>query len=79
VALDLYGQQITTPLHLHLADFHLPKKYRGQKAVVHYQARPLPYFYESLERLGLNLSIDFPLDKSGKEVVDQELEDAIHR
>ncbi len=79
LALDLYGQQITCPLHLHLTDFNLPKKFRGQPAVVHYQARPFPYFYETLERLKLTFPDDLDMNKPLEQNVDQEFEDVINQ
>lgn len=79
LALNLYGQQIVCPLHLHLTDFNLPKKYRGQRAVVHYQAKPLPYFYETLERLQLKFPIQLNMTKPEEQKIDPEFEDAINR
>ncbi|CAF3834373.1 unnamed protein product [Rotaria sordida] len=79
LALDLYGQQITCPLHLHLTDFNLPKRFRRQRAVVHYHARPFPYFYETLERLKLKFPDDLNMNKPFEQQVDQEFEDAINR
>ena len=79
LALDIYGQQITCPLHLHLTDFHLPKKYRRQRAVLHYQARPFPYFHETLERLKLKFPEDLDLNQPFEEKIDEEFENAIER
>jgi hypothetical protein len=73
VALDLYGQNI------HLTDFHLPKKFRGQGAIVHYQARPFPYFYETLKRLQLKFPADMNLDEPADQKNDQEFDVAIDR
>jgi hypothetical protein len=79
LALDLYGQQIICPLHLHLADFNLSKKYRRQSAIVHYRASPFPYFYETLERLKLKFPDDLEMNKPFEENRDQEFEDVINR
>jgi hypothetical protein len=79
LALDLYGQQMTCPLHLHLTDFNLSKTYRRQRAIIHHQARPFPYFYETLERLKLKFPEDLDLNKPFEENIDQEFEDAIER
>ncbi|CAF2494010.1 unnamed protein product [Rotaria sp. Silwood2] len=79
IALDVYDQQIICPLHLHLTDFNLPKKYHRQRAVVHYRAPPFPYFYETLERLKLKFPDDFDMNKPFEQQVDQEFEDAINR
>ena len=77
--MDLYGQQITCPLHLHLTDFNLPKLYRGQRAVVQYRAAPFPYFYETLKRLNLKFPEELDLNKPFEQNLDQEFEDAINR
>ena len=79
LALDLFGLQIVCPLHLHLTDFNLPKKYRRQPISVHYQARPFPYFYETLERLKLTFPEDLDLNKPFEQHIDQEFEEAINR
>ncbi|CAF0933142.1 unnamed protein product [Adineta ricciae] len=79
LALDLYGLQIVCPLHLHLTDFNLPKKYRRQPISVHYQARPFPYFYETLERLKLTFPEDLDLNKPFEQHIDHEFEEAINR
>lgn len=79
LALDLYGQQITCPLHLHLTDFNLPQKFRRQRAVVHYRAPPFSYFYETLERLNLKFPDDLELNKPFEPQVDHEFENAINR
>ncbi|UJR25220.1 hypothetical protein I4U23_006572 [Adineta vaga] len=78
LALDLYGQQIACPLHLHLTDFNLPKKYRRQPAIVHYQARPFPYFYETLERLKLKFPEELDLNTPFEQRTDEEFEKAIN-
>jgi hypothetical protein len=64
---------------LHLTDFDLPKKYRGQSAVVHYQARPLPYFHQTLERLQLKFPSDLKMNEPAEQQIDKEFEDAIIR
>lgn len=79
LALDLYGQQITCPLHLHLTDFNLSKKYRQQRAVLHFQAPPFPYFYETLDRLKLKFPDDLDLNQPFEQRTDEEFEDAIQR
>ena len=77
--MDLYGQQINCPLHLHLTDFNLRKIYRGQSAVVHYRAPPFAYFYETLERLKLKFPDELEMDKPFQPNLDQEFEDAINQ
>ncbi|CAF5060466.1 unnamed protein product, partial [Rotaria sp. Silwood1] len=79
IALDLYGQQIICPLHLHLTDFNLPKKYRQQRAIVHFHARPFPYFYETLERLKLKFPDDLDMNKPFEQQIHQEFEEVLNR
>lgn len=79
LALDLYGQQITCPLHLHLADFNLAQNYRRQRATVHYRAPPFSYFYETLERLQLKFPDELGMEKPFEQNLDQEVEDVVKR
>jgi hypothetical protein len=64
---------------LHLTDFNLSKKYRRQRAIIHFQAPPFPYFYETLERLKLKFPEDLNMNKPFEQPVDQEFEDVINR
>ena len=79
LALDLYGQQINCPLHLHLTEFNLKKHFRGQSVTTEYKARPLAYFYETLDRLNLKFPSEMNISEPVDLQKDQEFEDAINR
>ncbi len=64
---------------MHLTDFNLPKKYRQQRAIIHYQARPFPYFYETLERLKLKFPDNLDMNTPFEQPIDEEFENAINR
>jgi hypothetical protein len=51
------------PLHLHLNEINMAKKFKKQKYQITIQAPVLPYFTETLNRFGLKFNRNLELNK----------------